>query len=139
MSVQRLWSNINKRCHFYKVSDGYEDAITTAWCKDNQDVGGRDNCASDEQCLENGRKLCDGDPTCFGITWYKHRLTQPLKLCRSIVMVPKNDGWHTMMKTRKRRNILYLISTMYYYGLCFILNIIIIFLILVIIISFIIY
>lgn len=76
----------------------YDVAKTTQWCIESEDVGGQNNCSSDADCLEMGRKMCDVDPECFGIAWYQHRLEQPLKLCKSKEMGPKGDGWHTIMK-----------------------------------------
>ena len=83
---------------FLEGYDLYGDAIKTKWCVKGNDVAGRNGCTSDATCLENGRKLCDGDPTCFGISWYPPRANQWLRLCRSNEMEDKSDGWHTMMK-----------------------------------------
>ena len=58
----------------------------------------RKACASDEDCLNNGKTICDTDPNCYGIAWYTNQLAQPLKICRSTRMVAKTDGWRTMMK-----------------------------------------
>ena len=85
---------------YYKGHKGYDSAKTTEWCSEGKDIGGRNNCSSDKECLENGRKLCDGNPGCFGIAWYEHRLAQPLKMCSSTKMSPKTDGWRTLMKSR---------------------------------------
>ena len=79
----------------------YDEATTTEWCTESEDVGGRNDCASDVDCLEMGRKMCDIDPKCFGIAWYEHLLEQPLKLCRSNEMESKGDGWHAVMKKSK--------------------------------------
>ena len=67
-------------------------------CEDHEDVGIRNACASDEDCLNNGRTICDTDPNCYGIAWYTNRLDQPLKICRSKRMVANTEGWRTMMK-----------------------------------------
>ena len=77
----------------------YDAAKTNEWCVESEDVGGRNDCSSDADCLEMGRKMCDADPGCFGIAWYEYLLEQPLKLCRSREMEPKGDGWHSIMKT----------------------------------------
>ena len=76
----------------------YDAATEVEWCVDNKDIDGRNGCASDEECLNNGRGICDADPNCFGITWYKRNTYQSLKICKSTVMGPKTDGWRTMMK-----------------------------------------
>ena len=75
----------------------YGDAKTTEWCVNSEDVEGRDDCDSDDDCLENGRKLCDKDHKCFGLAWDKNNVKQRLKLCRSNKMGPKTDGWRTML------------------------------------------
>ena len=59
---------------------------------------GREGCKSDEECLLNGRSVCDDDPHCLGIAWYTNRVDEPLKICRSKAMGPKIDGWRTFMK-----------------------------------------
>ena len=73
-------------------------ATEVEWCVDNEDIDGRNGCASDEECMNIGRSICDPDPNCFGIAWYPKLVTQPLKICKSTVMGPKTDGWRTMMK-----------------------------------------
>ena len=73
-------------------------ANAVQWCVYNDDVEGRNGCASDEECLKNGRNICDTDPNCFGIAWYKNYVHQKLKICRSNKMGRKTDGWRTMMK-----------------------------------------
>ena len=76
----------------------YGAANAVEWCVDNEILDGRNSCASDEECLQNGKVLCDSDPTCFGIAWYTNLANFPLKKCKSKTMGPKTDGWHTMMK-----------------------------------------
>ena len=76
----------------------YADADATKWCKANRDVD-RKGCTSDATCLEEGRKQCDQDPQCFGVSWYSKNTRQALKLCTEPDMAPKTDGWRTMMKT----------------------------------------
>ena len=68
------------------------------WCVDNENIPGRNDCESDEECLQNGRTICDTDPNCFGIAWYKNYLPTQLRICRSNEMGPKTNGWRTMMK-----------------------------------------
>ena len=80
------------------VAVGYGAASAVEWCVDNKDVEGRNGCESDEDCLQNGRDICDTDPNCFGIVWYTKRANQRLKICRSKDMGPKTDGWRTIMK-----------------------------------------
>ena len=80
------------------MHDGYEVATTVEWCVDNEDTYVRNGCRYDDECLKNGRSICDADPNCFGIAWYGKRLEQPLKICRSNVMESQTDGWRTMMK-----------------------------------------
>ena len=53
---------------------------------------------NDVQCLENARGQCDKDPGCYGVSWYPNNIGQKLKLCLSRDMVPKIDGWRTIMK-----------------------------------------
>jgi len=77
----------------------YTVADTRQICEYSEDVDGRNGCNSDETCLATGRAICDPDPLCFGIAWYQPLLSQGLKVCRSVSMRPKHDGWHTMMKT----------------------------------------
>ena len=76
----------------------YGKASQVEWCADIETVNVRNDCASDDECLKNGRTICDTDPNCYGIAWYTNRLAQPLKICRSTKMVAKTDGWRTMMK-----------------------------------------
>ena len=52
----------------------------------------------DKQCLDNARGQCDKDPDCYGVSWYPNNIGQKLKLCLSRDMVPKIDGWRTIMK-----------------------------------------
>ena len=82
---------------FYIAPNGYEAITTTEICTVPEDVDGRNDCASDEECFDIGSKLCDPDPSCFGIAWFENLLSQPLKLCRSIEMNTQ-AGWHTVMK-----------------------------------------
>ena len=77
----------------------YDDALTTTWCSNHKDVGGRLECNSDTECLHNARYKCDKDPGCYGVAWYQPIRNQPLKLCMSRDMAPKTDGWRTMMKS----------------------------------------
>ena len=67
-------------------------------CTLTENVDGRNDCASNEDCFEIGAQLCDPDPNCFGIAWFENLLSQPLKLCRSIDLLPNTDGWHVVMK-----------------------------------------
>ena len=76
----------------------YDAATEVEWCVDNENIGGRNGCASNEECLNNGRIICDADPNCFGIAWYNRNANQPLKICKSAVMGPKTNGWRTMMQ-----------------------------------------
>ena len=85
----------------------YDEAVATMWCKDNQGVGGRNGCMSDDQCLGNARALCDEDPNCYGVTWYENRKEQKLKLCLSREMETKTDGWRTMMKIEGNYSIVF--------------------------------
>ena len=74
------------------------------WCADNDDIAGRQSCNSDEECVANGRKICDLDSQCFGIMWYRNNLAWNLKLCTSheLEAAPKdNNGffhWRTILK-----------------------------------------
>ena len=77
---------------------GYDDATAAELCVDNEDVDIRKGCLSDDECLTNGKTICDTDPKCFGIAWYQPRMAQRLKICRSTRMKPKYDGWRTLMK-----------------------------------------
>ena len=83
---------------FCIVNVEYGAANAVEWCVDNEDLDGRNSCASDEECLHNGRVLCDPDPNCFGIAWYTIIADQSLKKCKSKTMGPERGGWHTMMK-----------------------------------------
>ena len=76
----------------------YDEPITTMWCKIHKSIKGRNGCMNDVQCLENARGQCDKDPGCYGVSWYPNNIGQKLKLCLSRDMVPKNDGWRTIMK-----------------------------------------
>ena len=78
----------------------YDDPVTTKWCKRNKDVSGRNGCMTDKQCLLNARRQCDEDTNCFGVSWNSNEKNQDLKLCLSREMVPKTDGWRTMMKSK---------------------------------------
>ena len=77
---------------------GYDAVTEGEWCVDNEDKSGRNACASDEECLNNGKSICDADPNCFGIAWYKSNVNQPIKICKSTDMGPIGNGWRTMMK-----------------------------------------
>ena len=77
---------------------GYVAATEVEWCVHNKDIGRRNGCASDKECLNNGRSICDTDPNCFGIAWHKKLKAQSLKICTSTAMGPKTDGWRTIMK-----------------------------------------
>ena len=77
---------------------GYDEVLTLQWCKDNKDIDGREGCMSDAECLQNAKSQCDTDPNCFGVSWLSAHLGQALKICLSKQMVPKTDGWRTMMK-----------------------------------------
>ena len=81
-----------------KGSLRYNVVSATEWCANNENIDGRNNCASDEECFKIGRTICDADPNCYGISWYENLLTQPLKLCISTLMAPKTGGWRTIMK-----------------------------------------
>ena len=83
---------------FFLGNVEYGVASAVEWCVDNEDVDGRNGCTSDADCLKNGRNICDTDPSCFGIAWYKHDVLQKMRICRSNKMGPKTDGWRTMMK-----------------------------------------
>ena len=68
-------------------------------CIDNEDIEGRNNCQSDDECLVNGGKICDRDPNCFGVAWNVHNVSHPLKICRS--RSPLNvstPSWRTILK-----------------------------------------
>ena len=78
--------------------NGYSAASAVEWCVNNEDLDKRNGCNSDEECLKNGREICDTDSNCFGIAWNTNNLGQQLKICRSTTMEPKADGWRTMMK-----------------------------------------
>ena len=67
-------------------------------CVDNEDVDARNGCASDDECLESGSEICDKDPDCFGVAWNKNRLEQPLKICRSRLLVDDPNGGRTILK-----------------------------------------
>ena len=70
-------------------------------CYHNDDLEGRFNCASDDECLEKGSQICDDDPNCFGVTWNeKQPFDEPLKFCRSTSLVDDNDGARTILKGR---------------------------------------
>ena len=73
-------------------------ALLGIWCKDGKDGEGRNRCKNDKQCLDNARGQCDENPDCYGVSWYKPKIDQELKLCSSRDMERKTDGWHTMMK-----------------------------------------
>ena len=53
----------------------------------------------DKQCLDNARGQCDEDSNCYGFSWNQNNVGQKIKLCLSRDMIPKNDGWRTMMKS----------------------------------------
>ena len=76
----------------------YEAPNTAMWCPKNKDINGRNGCMSDYDCLENARGECDKNPDCYGVSWYQNDNNQPLKLCLSGDLEPKDDGWRTMMK-----------------------------------------
>ena len=65
---------------------------------DSVDIVGRNNCTSDQDCLVNGRKACDDDYKCHGVSWYEGRLDVDLKICSSIRLEPRSGGWRTIMK-----------------------------------------
>ena len=77
---------------------GYSLPYSKEWCADNEEIDGRNGCATDKECLNIARKKCDVDPDCTGIAWYENRLEQPLRICKSNEMARKTDGWRTMMK-----------------------------------------
>jgi hypothetical protein len=82
--------------------NGYSAATAVEWCIGNEDLDERNGCVSDAECLQYGRNICDTDPNCFGIAWYKKSgTTSAVKMCRSTAMGPKTDGWRTMMKRVK--------------------------------------
>ena len=81
-----------------KKETKYGKVQSNVICKDNKDVEGRNYCMSDEECIKSVRIQCDNDPNCFGVSWFPHRRTQPLKLCLSNELVRKSDGWRTAMK-----------------------------------------
>jgi len=85
-------------CKLYEAPVGYKGATELKWCADNEDVAIRNGCTSDKDCLNNGRTICDRDPDCHGIAWYRNRLNVGMKICRSTRMATKTDGWRTMMK-----------------------------------------
>ena len=78
----------------------YDDAVTEMWCKHSKPIEGRNGCMGDKQCLENARGQCDKNPDCFGVSCFKHRKQQKLKLCTSREIVPKRGPflWRTMKK-----------------------------------------
>ena len=79
--------------------------LTLQWCKDNKDIDGREGCMSDAECLQNARGQCDTDSNCFGVSWLSANQGQRLKICRSKEMVSKPDGWRTMMKVSRGKQI----------------------------------
>ena len=83
----------------------YDDPLTTKWCKHNKDVDGRNGCNDDYQCLLNARDLCDNDPYCHGVSWYPNDIQKKLKICLTRELEPKNDGWHTRMKSESGSHI----------------------------------
>ena len=84
---------------FLFTKDDYGPAYTHQWCKDAGTIDARNGCTSDVTCLNNARKFCDGNPQCYGVGWYEKNKIQKIRICRSTKMIPKNDGWRTMMKT----------------------------------------
>ena len=76
----------------------YKDVRPKKLCYDNEDIEGRNNCASDDECLEIGSQICDEDPNCLGVAWNEQEVGQPLKICRTSSLVDANDGWRTILK-----------------------------------------
>ena len=83
----------------------YDDPLTTKWCKRNKDIDGRNGCNDDYQCLLVAQDVCDNDPYCHGISWNANDITKKLKICLSRELEPKNDGWHTRMKSESGNHI----------------------------------
>ena len=91
----------------------YDDPLTTKWCKRNKDIDGRNGCNDDYQCLLIAKDVCDNDPYCHGVMWNANDITKKLKICLSRELEPKNDGWHTRMKSESGNHIS--ISKIYQY------------------------
>jgi len=96
LSVSSGSGNTDYTC--WAMTVGYKGATELKWCADNEDVAIRNGCTSDKDCLNNGRTICDRDPDCHGIAWYRNSLNVGMKICRSTRMATKTDGWRTMMK-----------------------------------------
>ena len=82
----------------------YEPVNEKYFCEDHIFVNMpnmRKECNDDYSCLENARKICDGDPKCFGISWLIDSNEQIIGKCMSRIMKPNTDGWHTIMKSTK--------------------------------------
>ena len=95
------------------------DTNLNSLCKKNKDVEGRYGCMSDDECLDNARGKCDRDPNCFGISWYPKKRNQPLKICLSNELEPKDDGWRTIMKTMEEGIAFMKICTFWFRFGCF--------------------
>ena len=83
--------------NFYYIDDIYSHAHGSTLCKNSRPIGGRNECKTDLDCLENARKKCDEDSSCHGIAWFQFRKEQPLKICNSRETQTKS-GWRTMWK-----------------------------------------
>ena len=79
----------------------YYESFPRLWCPDNKDVGGRNGCSTDKECLNNARDQCDNDRGCFGVSWHEGIPNHPIKICLSRDLKAKSDGWRTMMKSTK--------------------------------------
>ena len=72
-------------------------------------VPGRNSCNDDVACLAAARLSCDGDMSCFGVSWFgKPNLTttsdpdksMSLQICHSMATEAQPPGlfWRTMLK-----------------------------------------
>ena len=98
---QDIQLKVNVYIKIYKIPGHdvkYEAPNTAMWCPKALDTILRNGCMSDYDCLENARGECDKNPACYGVSWYQNDNDQPLKLCLSGDLEPKDDGWRTMMK-----------------------------------------
>lgn len=89
--------------YFIVVSDDYLTVEKNHLCIEEDDTNStlRNTCDSDEECLQNGRQFCEGNPDCYGIAWYDDppEYDQAIKYCKSQDNSTRvNKGWSTQMK-----------------------------------------
>ena len=83
----------------------YEQVNEKHFCEEYKNMPNMINeCNDDYSCLENARKymkICDCDPSCFGISWLIDGNVQMIGKCLSRKMKPNREGWRTIMKSTK--------------------------------------